>query len=249
MTFKVFIDFESTGLSTLNDEIVQIGAVGVKDDGKCEISKFKTNVFTERKINIHASRVTGITNETIQNAPNKKKSFEMLFKWINDNRAGEDVVFIAYNGIRFDFKMFYHEMKRIKLDPQGEWNKISLKFFLDPFVWAKNHMNKSKLVRKKNGMCSYCLIDIHKALLGKCFENAHDALCDTFALYDICMHENFSEMTSDSENIHCIPVDKFVKNMNTIKIKKRKAPMKCQTIMETFSKKKKAKKDIKTKQN
>ena len=83
---------------------------------------------------------------------------------------------------------------------------------MDPFVWSKQYIDRSCLLRKKNGSCSYKLADIHKAVLGKCFENAHDALADTLALYNMCTHDLFKTMEVNCKDNYCKESTIFIAN-------------------------------------
>ena len=64
---RIYLDLETTGLSVWEDRITQIGAVATRD--KQIISEFSTYVFTDRPIHPSAEKVTGISNETIKEAP------------------------------------------------------------------------------------------------------------------------------------------------------------------------------------
>lgn len=234
MVYKVFLDFEATGLSTLNDEITQIGAVGVNGEDDCNIMEFKTYVHTSRKIHPKASEVTGITNEMLKNAPKKIDALLMMLEWIqNSNTTKEAVVLIAYNGFRYDFKLLFNELKRVDMSPIVTLSKYSIKYFMDPFMWSKQFIDRSCLIRKKNGSCSYKLGDIHEAVLGKCFENAHDALADTLALYNICNHNLFKKMEVNCEGVYCKETKVFIASIN-IKSNKRSR----KSTMLSFSSKK-----------
>ena len=63
----VAFDLETTGLSSIHDEIIEIGAVVMKE-GK-ELSRFQTFVSPGRKLSPKTTEITGITDEMLEGAP------------------------------------------------------------------------------------------------------------------------------------------------------------------------------------
>lgn len=63
----VALDLETTGLDTLNDAIIEIGAVRMKD-GEI-VQEFSTLVNPNRPIPPHVTHITGISGEHVANAP------------------------------------------------------------------------------------------------------------------------------------------------------------------------------------
>ena len=87
-TFVVF-DIETTGLSKETESITEIGAVKVVD-GKI-IDRFSTFVNPERPIPAEITKLTGITNETVADAP---VITEILPKFLE---FCQDAVLVAHN--------------------------------------------------------------------------------------------------------------------------------------------------------
>lgn len=87
-TFVVF-DIETTGLSKETESITEIGAVKVVD-GKI-IDRFSTFVNPERPIPTEITKLTGITNEMVANAP---VITEILPKFLE---FCQDAVLVAHN--------------------------------------------------------------------------------------------------------------------------------------------------------
>ena len=87
-TFVVF-DIETTGLSKETESITEIGAVKVVD-GKI-IDRFSTFVNPERPIPAEITKLTGITNEMVADAP---VITEILPKFLE---FCQDAVLVAYN--------------------------------------------------------------------------------------------------------------------------------------------------------
>lgn len=73
----IAFDVETTGLSALNDEIIEIGAVRFKNGYITE--RFSTLINPKIPIPIEATKVNHITNEMVKNAPT---SNEIILKFV-----------------------------------------------------------------------------------------------------------------------------------------------------------------------
>ena len=128
-TVVVFLDLETTGLSILTDNIVEIGVV---DDHGATCSTVVCPPIVPAGPAVH-----GIEESEMQQGPTFARAFERLTRFI-DNLAenavsdGEssadelmalpslkselpDVVLVAHNGMRFDFAMLLSECYRCSL--------------------------------------------------------------------------------------------------------------------------------------
>lgn len=97
--FRSFVayDVETTGLSSDKDEIIEIGAVRVKDGEITE--QFQMFVKPYKKgISERVTELTGITKDMVQSAPMMWDAFNAFADFI-----GEDIV-IGYNNTAFDNK-------------------------------------------------------------------------------------------------------------------------------------------------
>lgn len=83
------IDFETTGLDPKIDEIIEIGAIRVRN-GEIE-EKFTSLVKPKKKLTPQITALTGITNDMLKNAPKIKQIFPEFIKFI-----GNDVL-VAHN--------------------------------------------------------------------------------------------------------------------------------------------------------
>lgn len=199
MVVRIYLDFEATGLSTKNDHIIQIGSLATRqreqDDEPHQVGSFDCLVNTGRTICKRASEITGITNEMLVGQPSKKQAIGKWLRWITNIRhENEDVVFVAYNGLRYDFPLLCCEIERCGLDTRSSLSACGVVSFLDPLPWARENVDSGLLLRKKSGHSSYCLGDVHQALVGEKFENAHNALADTMALFRVCNTGQFKDM-------------------------------------------------------
>ena len=134
MTFDqefVAFDLETTGLSSQNDRIIEIGAVILKKGE--EIDRFQTFVDPERPLERKIVELTGITEEMLQGAP---KIEEVLPKFL-DFIGGR--VLVAHNS-DFDTGFIRAECQRQGLP----YNYTAV----DTLILSQNllsHLNKFKL--------------------------------------------------------------------------------------------------------
>ena len=85
----VAFDLETTGLSSRDDRIIEIGAVILKD-GK-EIDRFQTFVDPERQLERKIVELTGITDEMLQGAPKIQEILPKFLEFVVDR------VLVAHN--------------------------------------------------------------------------------------------------------------------------------------------------------
>lgn len=86
------IDFETTGLSPLDNEIIEIGAVAVRNS--TVVDSFSMLVKPRVPISPFISSLTGITNEAVKNAPNIENCLPELLDFIGDDVViGHNVTF------------------------------------------------------------------------------------------------------------------------------------------------------------
>lgn len=104
MKMKTTLDLETTGLDPITERLTQIAAI--KGD-----EKFVTYVNPEREIPEFITELTGISNETVKDAPNEKEALTMLLNFL-----GEDYIIIAQNA-PFDLGFIYHALLRNDMIP------------------------------------------------------------------------------------------------------------------------------------
>ena len=107
------IDIETTGLSPVNDRVIEI-AIFIHD-GKRIINEFSSLINPERIISANITRLTGITNEMVKDAP----KFWEIAKDIVIFTEGKSFVAhnasFDYNFIRNEFKSLGYDFKRDRL--------------------------------------------------------------------------------------------------------------------------------------
>lgn len=107
------IDIETTGLSPVNDRVIEI-AIFIHDGNKI-IDEYSTLINPERFISPSITRITGITNEMVEKAP----KFWEVAKDIVIHTEGKSFVAhnasFDYNFIRNEFKSLGYDFKRDRL--------------------------------------------------------------------------------------------------------------------------------------
>lgn len=98
------IDIETTGGLPKRDKIIEIAIV--LHDGKNKIDQYDTLIYPERSIPPEITRITGITNSMVQDAP---KFYEVAKKIVE---MTEGAIFVAHN-VRFDYTFIKEAFKEL----------------------------------------------------------------------------------------------------------------------------------------
>ena len=85
----VAFDLETTGLSSRNDKIIEIGAV-LMENGQ-EVSRFQTFVDPEQRLSNQTTELTGITDDMLRGAPKLQEIFPAFLEFVGDR------VLVAHN--------------------------------------------------------------------------------------------------------------------------------------------------------
>jgi DNA polymerase-3 subunit epsilon len=148
------IDVETTGGSPAVDRLTEIAILVF--DGNKVIEEFQSLVNPSRSIDPWVVKLTGITQEMVQNAP----TFEQIHHKILELTKGN--IFTAHN-VKFDFGMIRNEFKRIGID------------------FACKQLDTVSLSRRiMPGLTSYSLGKLCDSI-GINIENRHRALGDAAA--------------------------------------------------------------------
>ncbi len=179
----VVFDLETTGLSNVHDRITEIGAV--KISGGEVVDEFSTLVNPEQTISAKITRITGITNEMVREAPTIESILPSFVKFT------KNCVLVAHNA-DFDIGFLRENMQK-----QG--------FYFDYQVLDTLKLSRQLLKNLKK----YKLNSVAKALDVK-LENHHRAVYDARATAEIFIKliqrmkdqeiENFTQMNEISEN-------------------------------------------------
>lgn len=162
------IDFETTGVSNVNDKIIQVAIISKNHLGLIE--KYKTYVNPGIPIPPEATAIHGITDEMVKNAP----KFEDIADTIVDMISG--TIILGYNSAEFDIPLLDTELKAA-----GHDFDISKEQLLDVLALEK-------------AMNPRTLSAIYAKYLGKALDGAHDALIDVEAT--LAVFEKQSDLLS-----------------------------------------------------
>lgn len=155
----VFFDIEATGLNIATDRIVELCLLKVYPDGSEEALTQRFNPGIH--ISEEATAVNGIKDEDVANSPSfKEKANEIANKFKGCDIAG-------FNSNHFDIPLLVEEFIRA-----GVQFDISACKFID----VQNIYHK---MEKRNLSAAY------KFYCAKDLENAHTALADTKATYEV----------------------------------------------------------------
>lgn len=122
----IAFDVETTGLSPLNDRIIEVGAV-LFENGEI-IKRYSTLVNPEVFVPYSATVVNHITNEMVQNAPKEKVVYAELIDFLGD-ALNQQTAICAHNA-SFDMNFLAETLMRLGYD-----GKIN---FVDTLSLARN---------------------------------------------------------------------------------------------------------------
>jgi len=168
----IYFDIESTGLSTMDDQIVEIAFV-------CGVKKYHSYVRSERKMCFESRKVTGIEEATLDE---KGKPIAQVLQEIVDflKTLPAPRRLVAYNGFNFDFPLLLSEFWR--------WDfklaELPIEELGDAYRWAVG-LPTHRLLRRK-GQPDYRQGSIFKSFFKESLDDAHSALADTEGLKRIC---------------------------------------------------------------
>ena len=152
-------DLETTGLQVTKDRIVQIAALKIHPNGKQEELNLVVN--PEMKIPQEVIDIHGITNELALKAPTFRELAEEIKAFFgNSDLAG-------YNSNKFDIPVLAEEFLRV-----GIAFDLTQRAFID----VQNIFHK---------MEQRTLVAAYKFYCNKNLENAHDAMNDTRATWEV----------------------------------------------------------------
>lgn len=91
----VAIDVETTGLSPFANELIEVSAIKYK--GSKKMDTFSTLIRPKLKIPYYITKITGITNDMVKNAPEVEEVMPELIRFIGESTL------VAHNA-NFDYK-------------------------------------------------------------------------------------------------------------------------------------------------
>lgn len=189
------VDLEMTGLAVKKDKIIEIGAIKVRN-GKV-VDEYSTLVNPCIKLDKRIVKLTGITDEMLQDAPKENDTVNKLIEFIGDD------VLVGQN-INFD----YGFIKQWALN-----NNVKIDMFYCDTLKIARKMLPAEQEKNLEALCKY---------FGISRDNVHRALDDAYETMQV--YEKFKEMISeiskDDVNYKIIQKCFFPRKFN-IKIKKQ----------------------------
>ena len=105
----IAFDIETTGLSPIDDRIIELGAV-LFENG-IPTKRFSSLVNPNKLISIEASKVNNISYEMIENAPKENDVYPKLMYFLGDALSGETII-CAHNA-QFDISFLSNTLERL----------------------------------------------------------------------------------------------------------------------------------------
>jgi DNA polymerase III epsilon subunit family exonuclease len=92
----VIFDLETTGFSHVWSEIIQIAAIRMRDGKVCSDESFATFVRPQRSIPAFITKLTGITDDDVREAPCSVQALTSFSRFVGD------AILLGHNARRFD---------------------------------------------------------------------------------------------------------------------------------------------------
>jgi DNA polymerase III subunit epsilon len=173
----VIFDLETTGLNITQDRIVELAMIKVNVDGSEEVLQQRIN--PEMPIPLETSMIHGIYDKDVVDMPTFAAFSETVTNFIGDaDLAG-------FNSNKFDIPVLSEELLRVKNNFD-----MSARHFVD----VQNIFHKMEQRTLAAASIFYCNKEI---------ENAHNALADTTATWDVlkAQVEKYETIEGDIESL------------------------------------------------
>lgn len=154
-----FFDLETTGAKVGKDRIVEIAILRVDTNNQESQKVWRIN--PEMDISPQATQVHGISNQMVEKEPNFAHYSNEIYQFIK----GSDLA--GFNAIKFDIPILVEELIRADID----------------FDFSRIRMIDSQVIYHKKEPRN--LTAALKFYCNKDLENAHSALDDTIATYEV----------------------------------------------------------------
>ncbi len=170
-------DLETTGVNTATDRIVEISIIRVEPSGEEQTKTWRVN--PEMPIPEEASKIHGIYDDDIKDAPVFKEIAQEIYEMIKDaDLAG-------FNSNRFDVPLLAEELLRAEIDFDLKTNNL---------IDIQNIFHK---MEPRN------LVAAYKFYCNEDLENAHSAEADTRATLEVlkAQMKKYEDLPKDMEEL------------------------------------------------
>lgn len=171
------IDLETTGVDLAIDKIVEIAIVKLMPDGSTQ--KKRKLINPQKTIPETASKVHGITDEMVKDAPTFKQVANEIKQFLNNCDLG------GYNSNRFDIPLLVEEFLRAGMEFSMQGRKM---------------LDVQKIF---HSMEQRTLSAAYKFYCNKSLENAHSAEADASATLEV-LHAQVERYPQLGDNIDTI---------------------------------------------
>ncbi|MDE6498980.1 MAG: 3'-5' exonuclease [Muribaculaceae bacterium] len=173
----VFFDLETTGTNITHDRIVEISFVKLMPDGT--VIEKSRRINPEMPIPAEATAVHHITDEDVAGEP----TFAMVAKSLAQHFEGCD--FAGFNSNRFDLPLLDQEFNRVGVE----------------FDFSRAHFVDVQTIYHKREPRT--LVAAYKYYCDKNLEDAHSALADTRATYEVLLAqlEHYGDLPENVEEL------------------------------------------------
>jgi DNA polymerase-3 subunit epsilon len=173
----IIFDLETTGTNITSDRIVEIAMIKIHPDFNEE--EFCQRVNPGIPIAPEITEIHGISNEDIADAPSFNEIAQSVLDFISDGDLG------GYNSNKFDIPVLAEELMRAGL---------TVDFSKKKFVDVQNIFHKMEQRTLAAAYQFYC---------SKTIENAHNALYDAKATWDVlkAQMERYSELSEKVDEL------------------------------------------------
>lgn len=174
----VFFDLETTGLKIGKDKIVEIAILKINPNQSRE--EYYTRVNPEMPIPKESTEIHGISDADVQDCP----TFKEIAHKIKDFIGTADLA--GYNSNRFDIPFLVEELHQ---------NNVEVDFKKRKMIDVQKIFHKKEKRTLEAAYQFYC---------GKNLENAHNALADTVATYEVLLGQldKYADLENDMEFLH-----------------------------------------------
>lgn len=172
-----FFDLETTGIEVAKDRIVEIAILKIHPNGNKESKTWLVNPTIP--IPAVSSAVHGITDEKVADEPTFKELAPQIYQMIKDSDLA------GFNSDRFDIPLLAEELLRAEVDFDMK-NRVSV--------------DVQTIFHKKE---ERTLSAAYKFYCGETLENAHSAMADTTATYEImkAQLDRYEDLENDIKSL------------------------------------------------
>ena len=191
------IDVESLGFGVTGNKILQFAAIFLDSKGKSLEQNMLENVNPGVPIPPHSTRIHGLTNQILANAPSMKDISSVIVNKFDVALRGNDTILVTHNASSLDVPLLIAE-----LDRHGKKLPSNVKYVIDT-----RRLAELVLKNKPNPPENFKLGTLVKHITGNELTGAHDALVDTKGMAEVFL----SPTSGTPESIKLFRLIRFIR--------------------------------------